>query len=253
MKRRSRARSYPAARGPLMASAVAACAVSLPGALSSQTLSLIAGANMTILANVDINPRYDPFYRSYGPNLGVGASFRLSPPEAPQSLWAQLSAVYAHKGAVMRPSSPLEEYAGLDFRLDYLELALLADMRFPSIVDGVFIHFLVGPSLGVLLSCEVGAADTEGDPPPPEPCLGDAEERGPFWSFGRLDAGVGGGAGLEVALTERVDLHASAQWTIGLGYVDEVDNPDMVDNPALAPALKNRALSLRAALAVPLG
>ena len=247
MKRRYRAHSY------LLALGVAACAVSSPGPLSAQTISLIAGANMTVLANVDINPRYAPFDQSYGPNLGVGASFRLSPPEALQSLWAQLSAVYAHKGAVMQPSSALDEYEGLDFRLDYVDLALLADMRFPSIVDGIFIHFLVGPSLGVLLSCEVAEAGTEDDPPPPQPCLGDVEEQGSFWSFRRLDAGFVGGAGLEVALTERVELHASAQWTIGLGYVDEVYNPGMVDDPALAPALKNRALSLRAALAVPLG
>ena len=245
MKRWSRAHSYPMALG------VAACAVSSPGLLSSQTISLIAGANRTVLANVDLNRRYDPFYPSYGPNLGAGASFRLSPPEALQSLWAQFSAVYAHKGAVMRPSSALD--GGLDFRLDYMDLALLADMRFPSIVDGIFIHFLVGPSLGVLLSCEVAELSTDGDPPQPQPCLGDVEELGSPWSFRRLDAGVGGGVGLEVALTESVELHASAQWTIGFGYVDEVRNPDMVDDAALAPALKNRALSLRAALAVPLG
>ena len=244
MKRRSRARSYALALG------VAACAASSPGLLSSQTISLIAGANMTILANLDGDPRYDPFDRSYGPNLGAGASFRLSPPEALQSLWAQFSAVYARKGAVMTSTSPLGEDAGVDFRLDYMELALLADMRFPSIVDGIFIHFLVGPSLGVLLSCEIAEGGTDGDPPP-QSCLGDVEGRGPL--FKRLDAGVVGGAGLEITLTERVDLHASAQWTIGLGYADKVSNPDMVDDPALAPALKNRALSLRAALAMPIG
>ena len=244
MKRRSRAHSYLMALG-------AACAVSSPGLLSSQTISLIAGANMTVLANVDQNhERYDGFDPSYGANLGVGASFRLSPPETNESLWAQFSAVYAHKGAVMRSNSPLDEYEGLDFRLDYMELALLADMRFPSILDGIFIHFLVGPSLGVLLSCEIAEASTEDEPPPSQPCLGDVEEQGP-WSFRRLDAGVIGGAGLEVALAERLELHASAQRTFALGYADTEYDTGIVDDP-LAPALKNRALSLRVALAVPL-
>lgn len=248
MQPRSRVHSYLTALGAAM------CTVSSPGLLSSQTVSLIAGANMTVLANVDQNhERYDGFDPSYGANLGVGASFRLSPPEANESLWAQFSAVYAHKGAVMRPNSPLEEYEGLDFRLDYMEIALLADMRFHSIVDGIFVHFLVGPSLGVLLSCEVAEPRGDDEPPHLTRCLGDVGEEGLPWGFRRLDAGVAGGAGLEVALTERVELHASAQWTFGLGYVDTEYDTGIVDGPTLVPALKNRAVSLRAALAVPLG
>lgn len=247
MKRRSRAHSYPMALG------VAACAVSSPGLLSSQTISLIAGANMTVLANVDQNhERYDGFDPSYGANLGAGASFRLSPPETNESLWAQFSALYAHKGGVMRPSSPLDENQGLDFRLDYVELALLADMRFHSIVDGIFIHFLVGPSLGVLLSCEVVEPSGEDEPPHLTRCLGDVGEQGSPWGFRRLDAAVGGGVGLEIALTERVALHASAQRTFGLGYVDTEYDTGIEDGVILVPALKNRTLSLRAALAVPL-
>ncbi len=248
MKRRSRTHSY------LMALGMAACVVSSPGFLSSQTISLIAGANMTVLANVDQNhERYDGFDPSYGANLGVGASFRLSPPEADESLWAQFSAVYARKGAVMRPNSALDESEGLDFRLDYMELALLADMRFHSIVDGIFIHFLVGPSLGVLLSCEVVEPSGDDEPPHLTGCLGGVAEEASPWGFRRLDTGVVGGVSLEVALTERLGLHASAQRTFGLGYADTEYDAGTEDGPVLVPALKNRALSLRAALAVPLG
>ena len=77
MKRRSRAHSY---LDGTWEWPPAPC--SSPGLLSSQTISLIAGANMTVLANVDQNhERYDGFDPSYGANLGVGTSFRLSPPE----------------------------------------------------------------------------------------------------------------------------------------------------------------------------
>ena len=241
----------PAARSSLLAAGLVVQAAASPGALPAQTVSLIGGVNVTVMANVELSDRYDPFDQSVAPNLGVGGNFRLSPPEALQSLWVQLSAVYAPKGAVMGRSERTDTLAepddGIDFQLDYVDLALLADMRFPSVVDGVFIHFLVGPSLGVLLSCDVVQPGVDDEPPLIETCIGEEGGEGVSASrFRRLDSGVVGGVGLEFSLAERVQLHASAQWTIGLEYIDVVDEPEL-------PALKNRAVALRAALAVPLG
>ena len=55
-----------------------------------------------------------------------------------------------------------------------------------------------------------------------------------------------GGSGLEFAFADRVRVTTSFLYTIGLGYLDYGDE-------FVAGTMKNRALTLRAALGFPIG
>ena len=206
----------------------------LPAATASaqHTISLLGGVNMTIIANQTMDDRYPvAFVRATGANLGIAASFMVSPPDARQTLSFQLSGTYSEKGAML--GNP-----GIDFQMDYLELTLLADAKFPSIVDGVFIRFLLGPALGWLRSCRRYVPATDDSPEKSSDC-----EEG---EFRNRDHAFVAGSGLEFRLIDRLWLTTSFLYTIGLGYINYVD--EFVDG-----SLKNRALTLRAGLSIPIG
>lgn len=201
-------------------------------ASAQHTIALLGGMNLTIMANQSMDPRYPvAFQRGTGANLGLAASYMLSPPETRQTLSLQLAGTYSQKGAAL--GNP-----GIDFRMDYLELALLADAKFPSIVDGVFIRFLLGPALAWLLSCQRDFPPDEDGPGMTNDC-----EEGEFRD---RDHAVVAGTGLEFRFIDRLWLTTSLLYTIGLGYINYVD--EFVDG-----SLKNRAMTLRAGLSVPFG
>lgn len=204
-----------------------------PTTVSAQhTISLLGGMNLTVIAQRATDDIVQVgFHRTTGLNLGLAGSFMLSPPETRHTLHVQLAATYSQKGAELgRP--------GLDHQLDYLDLALLADMRFQSIVDGVFLHFLLGPALGRLMSCNGVRAATDDTPGSSTPC-----EEG---RFRNLDYSIVVGSGLEFAFADRVRVTTSFLYTIGLGYLDHGEEFE-------AGTMKNRALTLRAALGFPIG
>lgn len=202
-------------------------------AVSAQhTISLLGGMNLTVIAQKSTDEIVQVgFHRTTGLNVGLAGSFMLSPPETRHTLHVQLAGVYSQKGAELgRP--------GLDHRLDYLDLALLADMRFQSIVDGVFLHFLLGPALGWLMSCQAVLDATDESPASTTPC-----KEG---MFRNLDYSIVGGSGIEFAFADRVRVTTSFLYTIGLGYIDHGDEFE-------AGTMKNRALTLRAAVGFPIG
>lgn len=202
-------------------------------AVSAQhTISLLGGMNLTVIAQkaTDDIVRVG-FHRTTGLNVGLAGSFMLSPPETRHTLHVQLTGVYSQKGAELgRP--------GLDHQLDYLDLGLLADMRFRSVVDGVFIHFVLGPALGWLMSCQGVRAATDDNPGSTTAC-----EEGKFRS---LDYSIVGGSGVEFAFVDRLRVTTSFLYTIGLGYIDHGDEFE-------AGTMKNRTLTLRAGVGFPIG
>ena len=203
-----------------------------PTAVSAQhTISLLGGMNLTVIANEAPELYLVSFQRVTGVNLGIAASLMLSPPDVRQTLSAQLAGTYSQKGALLGED-------GIGFRMDYLELALLADAKFPSIVDGLFIHFLIGPALGWLLSCHRDFPATDDRPAKSTPC-----EEG---EFRERDHAIAAGSGLEFGFADRLRVTTSFLYTIGLGHIDVGDEDQ-------DPALKNRVLTLRAGLSYPIG
>ena len=206
----------------------------LPGTAASaqHTVSLLGGMNLTVIANHSTDGLYPvAFQRTTGANLGIATSFMLSPPDAGETLSLQLAGTHSQKGGILGEG-------GVDFELDYLELALLANARFPSIVDGVFIRFFVGPALGWLRSCQRSRPATDDQPGTSNPC-GEGE-------FRSRDHSVVAGSGLELRFVDRLWVTTSFLYTIGLGYFDHGDeNSDGV--------LKHRALTLRTGLSIPIG
>lgn len=201
-------------------------------ASAQHTISLLGGMNLTILANQAMDDRFPvAFQRATGANLGLAASYMLSPQDTRQTLSLQLAGTYSEKGAAL--GDP-----GIDFRMDYLELALLADAKFPSIVDGIFVRFLLGPALAWLQSCQRNFPADDNRPAMSKEC-----EAGEFRD---RDFAVVLGSGLEFRLVDRLWLTTSFLYTIGLGYINYVD--EFVEG-----SLKNRALTLRAGISVPFG
>ncbi len=214
-----------------------ATALLLPAAdVSAQhTVSLLGGINLTVIANQSTDDRYPVgFQRTTGTNLGLAASFMLSPEDALHTLSAQLAGTYSEKGAWLGKGE-----SRVDYQMDYLEVALLADMRFASIVNGVFIHFLIGPTLAWLRTCQRNFPASDDRPATSSACKdGDFRNR---------DHGIAVGSGLEFALTGALGVTASFMYGIGLSHVDQPRDED------IPPALKHRALTLRAALSYPIG
>jgi len=201
-------------------------------ASAQHTVSLVGGMNLTIIANQSGDERYPvAFQRGTGANLGLAASYMLSPPDTRQTLSVLVTGAYSQKGAQL--GNP-----GIDFRMDYLELALLAEAKFPSIVDGIIIRFLLGPALAWLQSCQRDFPVTDDRRETTNEC-----EEGEFRD---RDHAVALGSGLEFRLIDRLWLTTSFLYTIGLGYINYVD--EFVEG-----SLKNRALTLRAGLSVPFG
>ena len=204
-----------------------------PKAGSAQfTISLLGGMNLTVIAQqvTDDIVRVG-FNRVSGLNLGLAASYRLSPPDARQTLSVQLAGTYSEKGAQL--GSP-----GIDYQMDYLEMALLTDMRFPLIVDGVFFHFLLGPALGWLMTCQRNHPATDNRPASSSDC-----DEGEFRD---LDYAVAVGSGLEFALSKRLRITTSFLYTIGLGYIDHTEDLE-------GGSQKNRGLTFRADVGFPIG
>lgn len=209
----------------------------LPAAAASaqHTISFLGGLNLTVIAS----QRQDDFIsagyqRTAGMNVGFAASYMVSPPDANETLSFQLAGTYTQKGALLGDTEDTRD-------LDYLELALLADMRFPSIVDGIHIHFVAGPAVGWLLSCALSVGGVEGQDATSLPC-----ESGQFRA---RDHSIAAGAGLEFALTETIHVTTTFLYTIGLGYIDQIVGVEGEDTGSL----KNRALTVRAALGFPIG
>lgn len=199
--------------------AAAAVLFPAPPASAQTTLSLHGGLNLSVLSNeVEDSLLPTNYLRITRPQFGLSATYQLTPPDRINSLGVQLNGTYATRGA------DLQGLSRGSIRLDYLELAVLADVRVPLVVDPLAIHILFGPAFGWLMSCERE-----------QPCL-DGE-------FRSLDYGLSFGGNLEVGFTEAFGIMAGFQYNAGLSYADAGDNASR----------KNRTLALRGGILIPIG
>lgn len=197
----------------------AALLVSASSASGQTTFSVHGGVNLTVLSN-EIEDSILPlnYLRVIQPQFGLSATYRLTPEEWTNSAGIQLNGTYAPRGA---------DVSGLSrgaLRLNYLEMAVLLDVRVPLIIEPLVVHLLAGPAFGWLMSCEREKPCSDGE-------------------FRSLDYGLSFGGNLEVGLTDKLGLMAGFQYNAGLSYADAGANPSR----------KNRTLALRGGLLFPIG
>lgn len=204
----------------------------LPGSSSSAqtTFSLHGGLNLSIFRDYHVDTVLVlNRERTTGPNVGLAAAFRLSPPDRINSLSLQLSGNYSRKGSARSHGQKITT------RLDYLEVAALLDVRIPLIWGPLAVHVSAGPAGGWMMTCEFMLRNAEGMIERTTTCAED--------EFRSLDFGLAGGGSLEIGMTERLGVTAGFQYNHGLGFIDHFDEG----------SLKNRTLSLRAGLLYPVG
>ena len=193
----------------------------VPGSVRGQTtLSLQAGAILATLGGSDAE---SPDSRI---GLRVGASALLP---LRTNLDLQLGAAYAAKGAT-------EKELGVDIELalDYLEIPLL--LRFtPSVAGTLSPHFTFGPALAFRVGCNA-AIRAEGFEVSAD-CDDDEYDE----EVKTIDLGVVAGAGLDFATSGSLTVSLDVLYNLGLSSISESDD------------VKNRAFSILAGIAIPIG
>jgi hypothetical protein len=193
----------------------------VPAHLSAQTmLGFHAGANRSNLGG-DVE---DADSRT-GLNLGTSLTFSIG-----ENLGLQTGASYAQKGA-----TESEQGVDVTFGLDYLEIPVLLRYAFPT-TGSVGVHVFGGGAVGIEVGCELEV--TDGSATITVDCdEGEIETK-------TFDFGLVGGAGLSFDISESLELFVDLLYNLGLTSVDDSTDPDSV---------KNRALTVRAGLGLPLG
>lgn len=204
----------------------------LPGSSASAqtTFSLHGGLNLSIIRDYHVDSVLVlNRERATGPNVGLAATFRVSPPDQVNSLALQLSGTYSRRGGARSLGQKITT------RLDYVEIAALLDVRIPLIWEPLAVHVSAGGAAGRLMSCEFEFQDAEGRTERTTACADD--------EFRSLDFGLVGGGSLEIGATERLGVTVGFQYYHGLGFIDHFEEG----------SLKNRSLSLRGGLLYPIG
>lgn len=154
-----------------------------------------------------------------GYTAGIEMSFALS-----RAFALQLEASYAQKGAIITSIEGRSRYE-LTYRLDYIELPILATLTAPS--EGI-LHgrFCIGPFLAGLIHEEVSG--TVQGITIPEPLLDDFQPDNGFTPF---DGGLVIGAGLLFFISETTALSLDARFTLS-GIPLDLDDSDFAANRA---------------------
>lgn len=157
------------------------------------------------------------FEQWQGYTAGIELSFALS-----RAFALQLEASYAQKGATM---VSIEGQSGYEvrYRLDYIELPILATLTVPS--DGA-LHgrFCMGPFLAGLIHEDVSG--TFRGLTIPEPILKDFQPENGFTPF---DGGLVIGAGLLFFISETTAFSLDARFTLS-GIPLDLDDEDFIAN-----------------------
>ena len=230
------------------------------------TISLMGGLNTaSIDLETDAHPAssIQPVTRM---SVGLAATFPTS-----ERFGIQLGGTYSQKGGGLEAQ---EDGATISssIKFDYIEVTLLARMRFPLSGERVTAHLLAGPALGLQSSCQLAMSM------PPFPLSGERVTAhllaGPALGLqsscqlamsGRqgtvevtsssscdehylvakdYDIGLAGGGGIGIGLTDQLQV------TLGLLYTHGLSN---IDDTGSAGTLRNRALTLRAGFDFPIG
>ena len=124
--------------------------------------------------------------------------------------------------------------------MNFVELSALARIGFPLSDNRVSGHLLAGPALGLRSSCEA-VVRLSGLDEPPVNVSSDCDEGG--LDFRTIDFGLAGGAGIDIAVTDSIDVHWGLLYTLGLSKVFE----------DFGGSMKHRALTIRTGLVLPIG
>lgn len=190
-------------------------------AATQTVLGFHGGVNIANLGGSDVE---DTSSRT-GINLGASVLFSLA-----ENVGLEVGAGFSQKGAEV--SDP--EVTG-KFKLDYLEFPVLLRYGFPS-SGSVGLHLYGGASVGVELKCEIeGSAGGI-------TATADCDEAG--IDTKSVDFGLVGGAGVDIGISESVDLVLDVLYDFGLTSIDDTADPGDV---------KNRAFVIKAGVAIPLG
>lgn len=194
----------------------------LSAPLSAQTtLGLYGGVNIANLGGDDIQ---DTESRT-GLNLGASVLVPLG-----ENVGLFLGGGYSQKGANV--SDP--EVDG-KFTLGYIEFPVLLRYGFPT-SSAVGVHVYGGGAVALETSCEIEGSDGS------VTVTVDCDEVG--LDTRSTDFGLVGGAGVDIEVSDRVDLIVDLFYTLGLTSIP--DTPEDED-------VKNRAFTIRAGVAIPLG
>lgn len=210
-----------------------AAAPLLPGSSVSgqSTVSLFGGLNLTTFGDPLDDPTFQiPYERTTGLQVGLGTTFRFGPSYQIHRVGVQLNGTYSQMGSGYQV---LGRY--IRFRLHYLGLNALFDMKLPFIWKRLATRFSFGPGVGWMLSCQRHREDAEDESDRIKPCI---DSR-----FHTFDYGLIFGGGLELGLTDALGIIAGMQFHLGVRDID-VDHSQTFGDARLL----NRALALRGGL-----
>ena len=223
----------------------------MPGATSVRaqtTLSLTGGVNLTSMDHDADGALALDFESLTGMSVGLAAAIPVT-----DQFGVRLGGRYVQKGGrldvlgimmddmfggfgEMPPGTSMDA----DIEMNYVELSVLAGVRFPLSGDRVSGHLLAGPTLGLQSSCQMGLHISGLDEPAVN-VSSDCDEAG--LDSREIDVGLAGGAGIDIGLTDSIDVHLGLLYTLGLSNVIDEGNE----------TTKHRALTIRAGLGVPIG
>lgn len=161
----------------------------------------------------------------HGVDIGLGVTFRLSPPDDVYGFGVQLNVSYAQRGAA---HTVLGQRSLI--RMQYLLFNALYDMAFPFGWERLTSHFTAGPTLGGLVGCHREFEGVDGGSDYARPC--------PDGDFRLLEFGLILGARLELGLSDKFGISSGLQYHWGGRDIERRGSSGML----------NRAISLRGGL-----
>lgn len=195
---------------------------SLAAPLSAQTvLGFHAGVNIANFGGDDVENT------DSRTGLNIGASVRFSLAE---NLGLSLGGGYSQMGTELS-----EQGVTGKIKLDYLEFPVLLRFAFPS-SSNLGLHLYGGAVVGIEAKCEIEGS--EGSVSVTADC-DEADLDTKSTQFGLM-----GGAGVDIGISDSMDLFLDVLYNLGL---------TTVDGSAEEADVKNRAFTIRAGLAIPLG
>ncbi len=203
----------------LVASLIASCVAS---GLSAQTsLGVHAGASIATLGGSDVGSAD----ARTGLSFGASVTFPMQ-----GNLGIQIGAGYVQKGA-----TESAEGVQVEFALDYIEMPVLLRIAVPT-TGNISPHFLVGPAVSFKAKCDASVAG--GGASVSVSC---ADADAPIKS---IDIGGMAGAGLEIATSGSLSVTLDAFFNLGFSSIDD---------STVGDDIKNRAWSILAGVAFPIG
>lgn len=194
---------------------------STSGLAGQTTLALRGGASVATLGGSDVENADS----RTGLSIGGAVTFGVSP-----NVGIQLGGAFVQKGA-----TETEQGVDIKFSLDYVEVPLLLRVAVPT-AGSISPHFMAGPAVSFEANCEVEGS-AQGATVAVDCGASDIATKS-------IDFGAMVGAGLDIGVSGAASITLDVLYDIGLSSIDDSGDSDDV---------KNRAWSLLAGVAFPIG